>query len=97
MGGLHRAGGFAADVGRFGVLPQLVVVSAFAVASPVEWSEPTVVLRYVSVPTTTIVSVHNRLRMNMSQWVTGLLLLHNEVTYKQKYKILGASYRFHGF
>lgn len=67
---------------RFRVLTQLIEVGPFAVASSVQGSEPTIVLWNVSVSSTAVIGVDNRLWVNMGKSISRPLPLSDKRSYK---------------
>ena len=72
------------DVVICGVVPQLVKECSFAVASSVEGSETTIVATDVGITTTTVVSIDDRLGVNVSKGLSWPLFLNNEGTFSNK-------------
>ena len=63
-----------------GIVSQLVIKSALTVACAVQGSESTAVLRNVRITATTIVSVDDRLGVDVGEWLSSPLFLANKLT-----------------
>lgn len=81
----HTASLWLGEVVALRVMTQLVEVCSFSMTGTVQGSESTVVLGYVGISTTTIVSVDNWLGVDMSKSFSGALSLDDKCSYAPKW------------
>ena len=80
----HTASLWLGKVVALRVMTQVVEVCSFAMTGTVQGSESTVVLGYVGISTTAIVSVDNWLGVDMGESFSGALSLDDKCSYAPK-------------